>query len=51
VAYAKAGRKDDAIKTFQSVKGDSATNDIAKYWVMVLNSQNKSAAAPATAAN
>ncbi|MES2898613.1 MAG: tetratricopeptide repeat protein [Pseudomonadota bacterium] len=37
VAYAKAGRKDEAIKAFSEVKGDSGVNDLAKYWTMLLN--------------
>lgn len=43
VAYAKAGKKDEAIKAFQSVKGDQNLNDLARYWIMHLNR-------PATAA-
>lgn len=48
VAYAKAGRKDEAIKTFESLKGDDGVTDLAKYWILLLNSQG---AKPATAAN
>ena len=49
MAYAKAGRKDEAIKTFESLKGDDGVSDLAKYWILLLNSQG--AAKPATAAN
>lgn len=47
VAYAKAGRKDDAIKAFEAVKGDANMNDLARYWIMYVN---RPAAAPATPA-
>jgi hypothetical protein len=47
-AYAKAGRKADAIKVFESLKGDDGVSDLAKYWVLLLNSP---ASKPATAAN
>jgi tetratricopeptide (TPR) repeat protein len=45
VAYAKAGRKDDAIKTFQTLKGDDGATDLAKYWIMFLNRPTAVAAA------
>jgi hypothetical protein len=48
VAYTKAGRKDDAVKAFESVKGDANMNDLARYWIMYLN--RPAAAAPAAAA-
>jgi len=51
-AYAKAGRKDDAIKTFESLKGDDGVSDLAKYWVLLLKSPTSAqVAAPKTAAN
>jgi len=34
IAYYKAGRKDDAIKTFNSVEGDPIAKDLARYWSM-----------------
>lgn len=38
VAYAKAGRKDDALKTLDTVKGEDGLADLAKYWTMHLKS-------------
>jgi hypothetical protein len=35
-AYAKAGRKDDAIKTLQEVKAPGLVN-LAKYWIILIN--------------
>lgn len=32
VAYAKAGRKDEALSTFAAVKGDDGLGDLARYW-------------------
>ena len=37
MAYAKAGRKAEAIKTFESVKGDDGLGDLAKYWILWVN--------------
>jgi tetratricopeptide (TPR) repeat protein len=42
IAYAKAGKKDDAIKTFESVGGDKNTKDLAHYWISAV--KNKGAA-------
>jgi tetratricopeptide (TPR) repeat protein len=36
VAYAKAGRKDDALKTLETVKGEDGLSDLAKYWTLHL---------------
>lgn len=48
-AYAKAGRKADAVKVFEGIKGTSDTiGDIARYWLMHLNAA-PAAAAPAVA--
>ena len=47
MAYAKAGRKDEAIKTLQSVKGDDGLADLAKYWILWVNRSATPAAAPA----
>ena len=48
-AQVKAGRKDDAIKTFESVKAGGGLSDVAKVWVMTLK-QPAGAGATATAA-
>ncbi|MFP5394157.1 MAG: tetratricopeptide repeat protein [Gammaproteobacteria bacterium] len=45
VAYAKAGRKADAIKVFEGLKGNDGLTDLAKYWTLLLNSQDKAVAA------
>jgi tetratricopeptide (TPR) repeat protein len=37
IAYAKAGKKDDAIKTFESVKAGGGLSDMAKYWILLVN--------------
>ena len=47
VAYAKAGRKADAIKVFEGLNGNDGLGDLARYWILLLNSP---ASAPATAA-
>ncbi|WLI90119.1 tetratricopeptide repeat protein [Massilia sp. R2A-15] len=47
IAYAKAGRKADAIKTFQSIKGTDGAADLAKYWTLWVNRGAAVAAAPA----
>ena len=44
VAYAKAGRKADAIKVFETLKGNDGMADLAKYWTMYLNGPAPSAA-------
>lgn len=44
VAYAKAGRKADAIKVFEGLNGNDGLGDLARYWILLLNS-----AAPAAA--
>lgn len=48
-AYAKAGRKADAIKVFEGLQGNDGVSDLSKYWIMWLN-RPAGAAAPATAA-
>lgn len=48
-AQVKAGRKDDAIKTFESVKAGGGLSDVAKVWIMTLK-QPAGAGATATAA-
>jgi tetratricopeptide (TPR) repeat protein len=49
MALAKAGRKDDAIKAFQSVKAAGGLADLAKYWIVLVNQPAHAAAAPAAA--
>ena len=46
MAYAKAGRKAEAVKTLESVKGDDGLADLARYWIIWTNRS----ATPATAA-
>ncbi|WP_426178115.1 tetratricopeptide repeat protein [Massilia sp. TWR1-2-2] len=50
MAYAKAGRKAEAIKTLESVKGTDGLGDLAKYWSLWANRSATPAAAPASAA-
>ena len=50
VAYAKAGKKDEAIKVFETVKGSDGTGDLARYWTIHVNAPTAVAAAPAAAA-
>ena len=50
LALAKAGRKDEALQAFDTVKGNDGLSDLAKYWSLWLKSPMKSAPAPATAA-
>ena len=47
IAYAKAGRKADAIKTFEGLKGNDGLSDLSKYWITYLNAPAAKAAAPA----
>jgi tetratricopeptide (TPR) repeat protein len=37
VALAKAGKKDEALKAFEAVKGADGTADLARYWTMHVN--------------
>ena len=37
MAYAKAGRKDDALKTFGAIKGNDGLGDLARYWIFFVN--------------
>jgi hypothetical protein len=50
VAQAKAGRKDDAVKTFESVKAGGGLADVARVWIMTLKQPAGAGAAPAAAA-
>ncbi len=49
-AYAKAGKKDEALKVFAALKGDDGLSDLAKYWTMWLNRATPAAAPAAGAA-
>jgi tetratricopeptide (TPR) repeat protein len=44
IAYAKAGRKDEAIKILETLKGDDGLTDLAKYWMVHLKSTVATAA-------
>jgi tetratricopeptide (TPR) repeat protein len=50
MAYAKAGRKAEAIQAFETVKAGGGLSDLARYWVMAMKRPDGTAAAPATAA-
>lgn len=50
IAYAKAGRKAEALKTFESIKGADGSADLAKYWSLWVNRAPAVAAAPAPVA-
>jgi tetratricopeptide (TPR) repeat protein len=47
-ALAKAGRKADAIKVFESLKGNDGMGDLSRYWIIFLKGPSASAA-PAAA--
>ena len=49
IAYAKAGRKAEALKTFDSIKTDDGGKDLARYWSLLVN-RAPAGAAPAAAA-
>jgi len=49
MAYAQAGKKDQAIKTFETVKGNGGAADIAKYWIVLVNHPRTGAGATAAA--
>jgi tetratricopeptide (TPR) repeat protein len=49
IAYAKAGRKADAIKVFETIKDADGSADLAKYWTLWLNRPATPAAAAAAA--
>jgi hypothetical protein len=50
MAYAKAGRKAEAVKTLESIKGTDGLGDIARYWILWVNRAAMPAVAPAPAA-
>ncbi|RJG21387.1 tetratricopeptide repeat protein [Massilia cavernae] len=49
IAHAKAGKKAEAIKVFEGLKGNDGLTDLSKYWIMFLNAPAATAAAPAAA--
>ena len=49
-AQAKAGRKDEAIKTFESVKAGGGLSDVGRVWAMTLKQPTGAAASTAAAA-
>jgi hypothetical protein len=49
-AQAKAGRKDDAIKTFESVKAGGGLSDVARIWALSLRQPAAAGGAAAAAA-
>jgi tetratricopeptide (TPR) repeat protein len=51
IAYAKAGRKAEAVKAFESVGGDQSTRDLARYWAMWVNRPAATEAGPVPAAS
>ncbi len=50
IAFAMANRKADALKTFESVKGDDGLSDLARYWSFWVNRPVPAAAPAAPAA-
>lgn len=50
MAYARAGQKDKAIQTFETVKGSGGAADLAHFWVVLLNHPNTGAATATAAA-
>lgn len=50
-AQARAGRKDEAIKTFESVKAGGGLSDVARVWAMSLRQSGGAAASGAPAAS
>jgi TolA-binding protein len=47
MAYAKAGRKADAIQAFETVKAGGGLSDLARYWILAMKRPADSAAAAA----
>jgi tetratricopeptide (TPR) repeat protein len=50
MAYAKAGRKAEAIQAFETVKAGGGLSDLARYWVLAMKRSDGAPAAPAAAA-
>ena len=48
-SLAMAGKKDEAIKVLETVKGGEGVSDLARYWILWLNRPATAAAAPAAA--
>ncbi|MGB9990965.1 tetratricopeptide repeat protein [Massilia sp. SM-13] len=46
-SYAMAGRKEDAIKTLETVTGSDGRGDLARYWILWVNRPGNATAAPA----
>lgn len=44
MAQARAGKREEAIKTFETVKGGGGAGDLAKYWIVLLNQKQRSGA-------
>jgi tetratricopeptide (TPR) repeat protein len=49
MAQVRAGKHADAIKTFETVKGGAGAGDLAKYWIMLINQQQRGGAAQTAA--
>jgi hypothetical protein len=47
IAYARAGNKDKAIQTFETVKAGGGLSDMARLWILLLNHPNTGAGAAA----
>jgi tetratricopeptide (TPR) repeat protein len=50
MAYAKAGRKAEAIQAFETVKAGGGLSDLARYWILAMKRPADSAAAAPVAA-
>ncbi|MFL6672534.1 MAG: tetratricopeptide repeat protein [Massilia sp.] len=46
IAQYRAGRKADAVKTLQGVKAGGGLSDLAKYWILLINSPAQANPAP-----
>ncbi|MBQ5942624.1 tol-pal system YbgF family protein [Massilia sp. AB1] len=44
MAQVRAGKTADAIKTFEGIKGGAGAGDLAKYWIVLLNQQQRGGA-------
>lgn len=47
MAQVRAGKKEEAIQTFQGIKGGGGAADLAKYWVVLLQGQGQAGGAVA----
>jgi tetratricopeptide (TPR) repeat protein len=50
VAYYQAGRKDEAVKAFESVKAGGGLSDLAKYWIILAKQPAQVPTAPVSPA-